>query len=151
MIDNLGNATLYPNNSFSAWQNTLAADNQSVAQAMQAAGRVLQDQQQTLQDNAATMAELHSQAMGTSGRQATLQTVAGVTASMGQQIHSLQGTQATFNQAMLTYYAKVANREEYIRTLTTKQEKAGIQAACAAAAATGFPAAGGCLNQGASQ
>jgi hypothetical protein len=55
-------------------------------------------------------------------------------------------TSATAPQAMLTHQTAQADREAYVRRLTTAQEKAGIQAACGAAAATGYPAVAACQN-----
>jgi hypothetical protein len=51
-------------------------------------------------------------------------------------------------QAMLTYQTAQADRESYVRRLTTAQEQAGIQATCGAAAATGYPIVPACQNVG---
>jgi len=144
MIENLENATFYPTDSFSAWQNTPAADNQSVAQAMRAAGRVLQDHQKTLRDNSVTMADLQNQALGTTGRQATIQTVAGLAAFTGQQLQAMHGTINTIGQAQLTKYTAEANRDEYTRRLVTLQQEAGSRAACKNISSLGFPTPSTC-------
>jgi P-type conjugative transfer protein TrbJ len=146
MLGKLASATGYPAGSLAQWQNQLIVESNTISQAMGAAAKILQQQQTSLKTNAATLASLQSQALGTGGRQATLQTLAGLEATIGQQIQSQQGTLTAALQAMLTYQTAQADREAYVRRLTTAQEQAGIQATCGAAAATGFPTVPACQS-----
>jgi len=146
MLNRLASATGYPTGSLAQWQNQLITQDNTISRAMRAAAEILEQQQTSLKTNATTLAELHNQALGTGGRQATLQTLAGIEATIGQQIQSQQATLSGALQAMLTHQTAQADRDAYVRRLTTAQEKAGIQAACGAAAATGYPAVAACQN-----
>jgi P-type conjugative transfer protein TrbJ len=146
ILGNLAKTGTYSAGSISAWQNQLINESNAISQAMRTAATILQNQNTSLGTNAATLANLQSQALGTGGQQATLQTLAGIQATVGQQIQSQQATTSAALQAMLTAQAAQAEREDYIRRLTTAQEQAGILAMCRAAAATGFPTAPACKN-----
>jgi P-type conjugative transfer protein TrbJ len=146
MLDRLAITTGYPSGSLAQWQNQLIVQDNAISQAMRAAAEILQQQQTSLKSNASTLSDLQSQALGTGGQQATLQTLAGIQATVGQQIQSQQATLSGALQAMLTHQTAQADREAYMRRLTTAQAKAGIQASCGAAAATGYPAVAACKN-----
>lgn len=139
MLDRLAGATGYPTGSLSQWQNRLITQDVAISQAMMAAAKILDQQQTSLKTNSATLDDLHTQAMGTTGQQATLQSLAGIQATVGQSIQSQQATSNAAMQAMLTYQAAQADRDAYARKLLTLQQEAGSRAACANISSLGFP------------
>ena len=146
MLDRLAAATGYPTGSLSQWQNRLITEDNAISQATKAAAEILDQQRNTLNTNATTLADLHAQAMGTTGQQATLQSIAGIQSTIGQ---SMQSQQATMNgawQAMLTYQAAQADREAYTRKLVTLQQEAGSRAACKNISSLGFPLPSTCTG-----
>lgn len=144
MLGNLSAPGGYPIANANTYAAQIAMESQAVANAMRQAANILNLQPNQLQNSGATLAALESQATNSNSRNAILQTLAGTTAATGQLVATQQGALTAAMQAMLTYDTAKADREAYTVALTTAQERAGIQAACTADAATGFPPVQAC-------
>jgi P-type conjugative transfer protein TrbJ len=147
MLGNLSAAGGYPVGNANTYAGQVAMESQAIANAMTQAANILNLQPNQLQNSSATLAALETQATSSGSRNAILQTLAGSTAATGQLVATQQGAVTAALQGILAYDTAQADREAYTVSLTTAQEQAGMQSVCAAAAATGIPAAPVCQEE----
>ena len=139
MLDRLAATTGYPTGSLSQWQNRLITQDAAISKSMMAAAKILDQQQTSLKTSSATLDDLHTQAMGTTGAQASLQTLAGIQTTVGQSMQSQQVTMTAAMQAMLTHQAAQADREAYVRRRVTADMDAGMRGICKNISSIGYP------------
>ena len=137
MISNLGTGSAYPVATITDLQNQLATEQIAVSNAMTQAGNALNTLSGQLPANASNFAALHSQALGSSGREQSLQTLAGVAATQGQVATQRQATSIAVEQAMLTAQTAQFDRNAANDALNKQDLANAVAADCAALASTG--------------
>lgn len=137
MINNLGTGAGYPIGTITDLQNQLAAEQIAVSNAMTQAGNALNMLSGQLPGASSNFAALHTQALGTSGRQQTLQTLAGVLAAKGQVSTQRQATSIAVEQGLLTAQTAVIDRNAANDALNKQDIVNALQADCAALSAVG--------------